>query len=368
MSAKSKAPGKRRLDHEEVVRLLVEGELFRDPLGRERRRFPGTREIARRYGVAPSLIHRIRVSRDVTKRRVEWLKGHPEVAEMLELQRIERSIGRAITNEELEPEPPRAAEATPSMTADDESSDDGEPRSGGGEPGDDDDLAPPPYTFGPKKPGRRKTADGPTFPVNEVDRLLVFGELTRQADGTTAVSYPSIRDLARRYAVAHTTLLDYAKHHQVYKRREKALARIQNRVEEKLVEMRAEAIAVSKEEAVRIIDRYIRQFEQAVVDERVRSDSPADFNTMLRLKEFILGGADSRTELHATLSLETLQERHARALEAAREVTPAEMGIVETEGREVRSAEPPASDENADDLSPDADDAGTASAPPDRRV
>jgi hypothetical protein len=106
-------------------------------------------------------------------------------------------------------------------------------------------------------------------------------------------------------------------------------------VEEKLVEVRAEALTLSKEEEVRIIDRYLRQFEQAIIDERVRSDSPSDFNTMLRLKAFILGGADSRSEVHATFSLEKLQERHALALKDAREVTPAEMGFVETEGQEV---------------------------------
>ncbi|MCA9241995.1 MAG: hypothetical protein KDA37_17410, partial [Planctomycetales bacterium] len=46
-------------------------------------------------------------------------------------------------------------------------------------------------------------------------------------------------------------------------------------------------------------------------------DNPGDFNTMVRLKEFILGGADSRQEIHAALSLEDIQARHQRMLRAA---------------------------------------------------
>lgn len=44
-----------------------------------------------------------------------------------------------------------------------------------------------------------------------------------------------------------------------------------------------------------------------------------------------MGGADSRQELHATFSLEGLQARHAQALRAARETTPAERGEVDAE-------------------------------------
>ncbi|WP_342379323.1 hypothetical protein [Myxococcus stipitatus] len=49
------------------------------------------------------------------------------------------------------------------------------------------------------------------------------------------------------------------------------------------------------------------------------------------MKEYLKGGADSRQELHATFSLEGPHARHARALRAARETTPAERGEVDTE-------------------------------------
>ena len=52
-------------------------------------------------------------------------------------------------------------------------------------------------------------------------------------------------------------------------------------------------------------------------------------NTFVRLKEFILGGADSRQELHAALSLESIQQRYARMLQDHRD-DPALTGVVET--------------------------------------
>nr|WP_254614599.1 hypothetical protein [Myxococcus sp. CA056] len=76
-----------------------------------------------------------------------------------------------------------------------------------------------------------------------------------------------------------------------------------------------------------MIDGYLLGFAEG----RVRVDNPTDFNTMVRLKEFVQGGADSRQELHASFSLEGLQARHAHALRAACETTPAERGEVDAE-------------------------------------
>src|SRR5690606_23120637 len=82
----------------------------------------------------------------------------------------------------------------------------------------------------------------------------------------------------------------------------------------------ATEVAVGKGDAVRVIDTFINGFEQALEDGRVRMDNPADFNTMLRLKEFLLGGPDARQEVHASLSLEDLQRRHARMMRVAGDV------------------------------------------------
>ncbi|ACY13571.1 hypothetical protein [Haliangium ochraceum] len=163
--------------------------------------------------------------------------------------------------------------------------------------------------------GRPKKSDGPRVHYEELDRLLVFGEAVpcTERAGTTIV-FPSYRELARRFGVSHGLVSKYAQRHNCLRRREIAQARIAAKTDDKLIELRSNAVAVSKDDELRIIDSYLSEFEKALKEGRVRCDSAGDFNTMLRLKQFIQGGADSRQELHAALSLEDLQARHRRML------------------------------------------------------
>jgi hypothetical protein len=181
----------------------------------------------------------------------------------------------------------------------------------------------------PRRGGRPRKSEGPRVPYEELDRILVFGEVVPCEDGNgTTVIYPSYRELAERYGVSNSVIAEYAKTHNAQRRRREAQARIQAKAENKLVELRAAAIALSKDDELRIIDGYLSGFEKALGEGRVRFDNPADFNTMVRLKEFVMGNADSRQEIHAALSLESLQARHRQAMRVA-EVSPAERGEVE---------------------------------------
>jgi hypothetical protein len=181
----------------------------------------------------------------------------------------------------------------------------------------------------PKKNGRPRKGDGPKVNYEELDRLLVLGDLVDPPDGgEPAVAFPSYREIARRYGIAHSVVADYAKKHDCLRRRERARERLLAKTEEKLLELRAVAIAFSKEDAVATIDSYLVRFREAVADGRVRVDNPTDFNTMLRLKEFVMGGADSRQEVHAALSLEVLQARHREMLRAIEATSELERGGV----------------------------------------
>ena len=179
-----------------------------------------------------------------------------------------------------------------------------------------------------RKTGRPKKGDPPRISYEEVDRLLVFGEVVATEDGkSTTVVYPTYRDLARRFGVSHSLVAQYGRKHNCQRRKEVAQARIAAKADQKLVEIRSTAIALSKDDALRMIDTYLMGFEKALAEERVRFDNPSDFNTMLRLKEFILGGADSRQEVHASLSLEDIQARHQKMLRADQEMSEAERGL-----------------------------------------
>ena len=216
--------------------------------------------------------------------------------------------------------------------------------------------------------GRPPKGAAPALPAEEVDRLLVFGEVVACDDGESqTVSFPSYRDLAERFSVSTTLVAKYSREHNCMRRRQQAKARIQAQADQKLVELRATAVALSKDDELRIIDGFLSGFEKALAEGRVRFDNPGDFNTMVRLKEFVLGGADSRQEIHASLSLEDIQARHQRMIRIVSETAPsavrgelsataASMVIdVDSEGDENpprRSTEAAAGDLNVHLLSP----------------
>lgn len=206
--------------------------------------------------------------------------------------------------------------------------------------------------------GRPPKGAPPALPAEEVDRLLVFGEVVTCDDGESqTVVYPSYRELAERFEVSTTLIAKYSKEHNCLRRRKQAKARIQAQADQKLVELRATAVALSKDDELRIIDGFLAGFEKALAEGRVRFDNPGDFNTMVRLKEFVLGGADSRQEIHASLSLEDIQARHQRMLRVNRAADAAVRGELPDHGEVIDvEAEDPAhpprapSDDAAGDL------------------
>lgn len=173
------------------------------------------------------------------------------------------------------------------------------------------------------KRGRRPKGDGPAFPHDEVDQLLVHGAEVDRSDGKgTEVRYPSYREVAERYGVAHSLIARFARARGCLKRRQQAKKRVQEMADVKLSDLRADALALSRDDAVRTIDRYLARFEEALAEGIVRCDNPTDFNTMVRLKAFLLGDAESRHEVLGGLTLEDLQERHQQMLRQWEESTP----------------------------------------------
>jgi hypothetical protein len=167
-----------------------------------------------------------------------------------------------------------------------------------------------------RKRGRPRNGDRPVIPWLEIDRLLVFGEMVRdQQTGREDLRYPSQRELGKRFGVSSGLIGYYSKQHQCMKRREENRRRAQVSFEQKLVEKLAEARAISTAEAIEIVDAYMRAFREALEEGRIRVDNARDFNTMMRLKAFLEGKADSRQEVQGVITLEQMQARH-RALRA----------------------------------------------------
>ena len=291
-----------RFPREVVDRLLVEGEEVTGEDGTLERRWPTVREIARRYDVAPSLIARYAKANDCAGRRKAFAASIGGLRPKAKAKPAPEPKGKA-------PKPAPSNAPGPGL------------RLVKGEG---------PSIASPRNTGRPRGLDAPAFSKEELDRLLVFGEVKPLPDGGSTVMYPSMRELADRFGVGLTYIANYSKHHNCARRREEAKARITAKVDQKMVQLRADAIAVSKDDAIRMIDNFLVNFEQALAEGRVRFDNPNDFNTMLRLKEFVMGGADSRQEVHAMMSLESIQERHAKLLKLMRDTSAAEKGVIDT--------------------------------------
>ncbi len=163
----------------------------------------------------------------------------------------------------------------------------------------------------------------------ELDRLLVHGEevAVEGVPDTKAVRYPSYKELSERYGVSISVVGEYSTARNCLKRRAEAQARLDAKVDQKIVEMRAEAIALSRHERIGLVDRALLAFAEALKDGRVRCDTSSDLNMLLRLREYLEGGADSRQQILGGITLEVLQSRHRDVLRMMDEASPAERGI-----------------------------------------
>jgi hypothetical protein len=155
--------------------------------------------------------------------------------------------------------------------------------------------------------GRPKRGAGKHIPWAELEEAYVRSEAVRERpDGSFERTYPSIRDLADRYGVHRTLVGRRSKRYDWLGKR----AALENEVQQQTQSLRAEARALSNNDALGVVDSYLERFRQALDEGKVRVDSVQDLNIALRLRQFLLGGADSRKEINVSVSLEVMQQRH----------------------------------------------------------
>ncbi len=186
----------------------------------------------------------------------------------------------------------------------------------------------------PKRPrGRPRRVDAPVIPWDEVDRLLVHGEPVKsEATGQETTRYPSLEELGRRYGVSKNRIWQYASKHKCLERRKESKVREQTRYDRIVNARRAEARALGTEDVVQIIDGYIEGFRKSIDEGKVRFDSPADLDRLVRLKELMLGNADSRQEIQGGITLDAIQERHRKLRAQVEALTPELAGTEPEEG------------------------------------
>ncbi len=161
--------------------------------------------------------------------------------------------------------------------------------------------------------GRPRRGERPDIDWKAVDKLLVYGERVKDARTDTSIlKFPSYRELGRRFKISSTMIGRYARKHNCKQRREDFLRREQAVYETKLTEMLASARALDTADMISVLDEYIRQFGEAVAARQIAVGSLADLNTAARLREFLLGNADSRREVNGTLTIQAIQAQHKR--------------------------------------------------------
>ena len=178
-----------------------------------------------------------------------------------------------------------------------------------------------------KKAGRPKKSTKSPVPWDTIDKLLVHGEKVKKGKATTT-HFPSFRELAKRFGISHSSISRYATHHNCLQRRTQATKKVLKFSDDKLAQYRAEELALKRDDLLRMLEKFMVQFEEALSEGRVRCDNPTDFNTMVRLREFLLGNADANTGVVANITLEKIAERYEQMQKEWDESTPEMRGEV----------------------------------------
>lgn len=186
--------------------------------------------------------------------------------------------------------------------------------------------------------GRPMKNDDRVIPWEEIDKLLVYGEPIDTEFGPVT-DYPSQRQIADRFGMSHGLVGRYSRAHHCMRRRSKHEDKVKEMASMKLAELRSEAVALQKDDIVRTIDRFLAKFEQAFLEDRVRCDNPTDYNTLARLRAFIIGDADARHELIGDISLEDLEKFHKKSSRDFKETSPEVRGEVITLDKERKKKE-----------------------------
>jgi len=164
-----------------------------------------------------------------------------------------------------------------------------------------------------RRKGRPRRGDTPIVDWEAVDKALVHGErFTDPATGKEGTKYPSLVELGERHGVSRTRVWQYAQQARCYDRRKDAQLRTQAQYDSLVIEKLSASRAIATADIVGIVDQFLRGFEKELQGGRVRTDSAADFDRLIRLRELLLGRVDGRTELQGGLTLEAIQARHTR--------------------------------------------------------
>jgi hypothetical protein len=155
--------------------------------------------------------------------------------------------------------------------------------------------------------GRPKGRHDPDINWEAIENEYVWGEtISRKPDGTYVRKYLTFLQIGEKYGVSKSLVHYYAKKQGWEDRRLRAISTTKEEFDKEMSKSRARETV----EAIEVLDEWLLEFAANVKAKKVRADSIGDLNTVVRLKQYLKGEADSRAEQKVIVSLETLQARH----------------------------------------------------------
>lgn len=159
----------------------------------------------------------------------------------------------------------------------------------------------------PGRPGRpRGRFDARVdWAIIETEYIHGLAQDPTDAGATVGRHWPTFRELGARHDVSYSLVHRKAQRYGWAQRRDNTREAFTQALDAEM----AKAAAVSTVEQVQYLDEYIRTFGKNIKAGRVRADVINDYDKAARLREFLLGNADSRTENTHVLTLDAMQAR-----------------------------------------------------------
>lgn len=187
------------------------------------------------------------------------------------------------------------------------------------------------------KLGRRGRFD-PAIDWELGKHLYVQGKVVpRGGDLPPEVVFPSLAEIAKAINTTKQNLSMHVYRHNWPKLREEFQGKVEQKVEEAIVDSRARLIA----EPLAIVDSYINKFVAALNSNRVRIDAAADLDKMVRLRAFLTERDREKSAQKQVVSLEDMQVTHkaVRARIARVEAEEGLAGVLERGDAQARAAD-----------------------------
>lgn len=150
-----------------------------------------------------------------------------------------------------------------------------------------------------------------TIDWRSIEKDYLYGWETEGSESDPLIPpirhFPTMRELGDKYGVHHSLIGRKAKQLEWRKRRKQFKEALNEETDRAI----AKAAALSTADAVALIDKWIGRWEANLRQKRVRADNVNDLDKILRLREFLLGNADQRSETNHVVSLDAMQQRYA---------------------------------------------------------